>query len=106
MEHLKKTEKSTGTLRQVRVFCTMILGADKVYFVTSVEEERADAALDGMFKFLAAQENDTIRDRTIRQVEFLKLPVFWIFASEFLTPNLDLGRPRCSRHYLRVPQLL
>jgi hypothetical protein len=41
-----------------------------VYFVTSVEEERADAALDGMFKFLAAQENDTIRDRTIRQVEY------------------------------------
>ncbi len=41
-----------------------------MYFVTSVEEERADAALDGMFKFLAAQENDTIRDRTIRQVEY------------------------------------
>jgi hypothetical protein len=41
-----------------------------VYFVTSVEEERADAALDGMFKFLAAQENDTIRERTIRQVEY------------------------------------
>ncbi len=41
-----------------------------MYFLTSVEEERADAALDGMFKFLAAQENDTIRDRTIRQVEY------------------------------------
>ncbi len=48
-----------------------------MYFVTSVEEERADAALDGMFKFLAAQENDTIRDRTIRQVKSL-VPVFGI----------------------------
>jgi hypothetical protein len=82
MEHTKKPEKSTGTvhtgmLHQVRVFSTMILGADKVYFVTSVEEERADAALDGMFKFLAAQENDTIRDRTIRQVKFFSTSV-WI----------------------------
>jgi hypothetical protein len=51
-----------------------------VYFVTSVEEERADAALDGMFKFLAAQENDTIRDRTIRQVKFISTSVWdlWI----------------------------
>jgi hypothetical protein len=47
-----------------------------VYFVTSVEEERADAALDGMFKFLAAQENDTIRERTIRQVKFFSTSVW------------------------------
>ncbi len=40
-----------------------------MYFVTSVEgEEAANRAMDGMFKFMAAQENDTVRDRTIRQV--------------------------------------
>jgi hypothetical protein len=40
-----------------------------VYFVTSVEgEEAANRAMDGMFKFMAAHENDTVRDRTIRQV--------------------------------------
>ena len=43
-----------------------ITGADKVYFVTSEPGEDVDMALNSMFKFMAAQENDTVREKIIR----------------------------------------
>ena len=39
-----------------------------MYFVTSEPGEDADMALNSMFKFMAAQENDTVREKIIRWV--------------------------------------
>ena len=37
-----------------------------MYFVTSEPGEDVDMALNSMFKFMAAQENDTVREKIIR----------------------------------------
>jgi len=41
-------------------------GADKLYFCTNIPEEEAEHNLDGLFKFMAAQETDRIGEMTIR----------------------------------------
>jgi len=41
-------------------------GAEKLFFVTTNPEDEAEASLDGMFKFLAAQETDMVKETTIR----------------------------------------
>ncbi len=46
-----------------------LAGAEKLYFVTSGPEgdpEAARQAMEGMFKFLAAKETDTVRPRQLR----------------------------------------
>lgn len=41
-------------------------GADKLFFCTSIPEEEAEENLNGLFKFMASQENDRIGEMTIR----------------------------------------
>ena len=46
-------------------FCVFNL-SEKLFFVTTNPEHEAAASLDGMFKFLAAQETDMVKETTIR----------------------------------------
>ena len=79
-------------------------GADKLYFDLS-EDPAGDAALDGMFKFMAAKETDEVRPRTIRikgrDVSFSKT-CGGVLDAEF---EELCGRPLWTNDYLKITQV-
>lgn len=82
-----------------------LAGADKLFFVTSDPGDEAEAALNSMFKFMAAKENDTVRERTIRilgrDVHFEKS------CGGLLDCSFHelCGRPLWTNDYLKLTQV-
>lgn len=80
-------------------------GADKLFFNTSNPEEQAEDSLNGLFKFMAAQETDRVGEMTIRikgrDVHFDKA-CGGLLDCDF---NELCSRPLWTNDYLKITQV-